>query len=336
MQPLESIHDVLAVRIIVPTKADCYTAMRHICSRWRPVDGREKNYIRHPKCNGYRSLHNVVLAGGEGGVPIEVQIRTPQMHWEAEFGLAAHWRYKEAAEGGWDMHVAWSRMMLLYAFGLRDYGKKTLSGLSSGSRMLREMTASLMAAREGAGRSRWEARGLSAPPSGAPHSAPCRRRRRWMEHVKREMQPEPLSSILVVVQTQQWAKVHALPATLGASTVAELEACGSLPWVGARQIHVNGRPARDGAHPIYMGDVVTVVPQLVPAVLQNPLNLLSAPFGTESAPLGKLKDLEAMQREVFGVVLGALRGRKGAARERRGMVAASAQPGRGSGDGSRM
>lgn len=307
VQPLESIHDVLAVRVIVPTKADCYAAMRSICKQWQPVDGREKNYIRDPKPNGYRSLHNVVITGDN--VPIEVQVRTPQMHWEAEFGLAAHWRYKENVEGGWDMHVAWSRMMLLYCFGMRDYGKKTLSGLSAGSRLLREMTQGLM---DTSGSHTGITERMQRSPGGkATMSTPCARKG-WMEHVKKEMQPpKPLANVLVVVATAQCARIQALPAVMGASTVAELQAHGALPaGCNISQMRVNGVRSRESAHPIYMGDVVTVVPDLMPAMLRNPLHVLSN-VGAADAPFGGWNNLEQMQREVFGVVLGALRGKPG-------------------------
>ena len=308
MQPLESIHDVLAVRVIVPTKADCYAAMRSICKQWQAVDGREKNYIRSPKANGYRSLHNVVVTGDN--VPIEVQIRTPQMHWEAEFGLAAHWRYKEDVEEGWDMHVAWSRLMLLYCFGLRDYGKKTLSGMSAGSRLLREMTQGLM---DTSGTAKGD-RHQGGAKAAAPVASAPRARKGWMDHVKSEMQPsKPLANVMVVVATAQCACIQALPAVMGASTVAELQAHGALPaGCNFSQIRVNGVQARESAHPIYMGDVVTVVPDLVPAMLRNPLNVLGN-LGVADAAFGSWNHVDQMQREVFGIVLGGLRGKPGAA-----------------------
>lgn len=311
MQPLESIHDVLAVRVIVPTKADCYAAMRSICKQWQPVQGREKNYIRAPKANGYRSLHNVVMTGDN--VPIEVQIRTPQMHWEAEFGLAAHWRYKENVEGGWDMHVAWSRMMLLYCFGMQDYGKKTLSGVSAGSRLLREMTQGLMSTPPASTSKKSSVSTGGSVPLTVPSA-----RKGWMEHVRTEMQPpKPLSNVMVVVATAECARVQALPAVMGASTVAELQSYGVLP-AGCQlsQIRVNGVHARSDSHPIYMGDVVTVVPDLVPAMLRNPLNLFSNSSAGDS-PFRNWHNVEQLQREVLGVILGAFRkpDAKGAGRD---------------------
>jgi hypothetical protein len=98
--PLEAVTDVRAVRVIVPDKAACYRALRAVTGRW-PTEGPEasavKDYIRTPKPNGYQSLHVVVR--GDDGAPVEVQVRTPKMHLVAEYGLAAHWRYKEEKMG---------------------------------------------------------------------------------------------------------------------------------------------------------------------------------------------------------------------------------------------
>eukprot|EP01026_Neomeris_dumetosa_P035004 TRINITY_DN2800_c0_g1_i1.p1 TRINITY_DN2800_c0_g1~~TRINITY_DN2800_c0_g1_i1.p1 ORF type:complete len:659 (-),score=105.32 TRINITY_DN2800_c0_g1_i1:534-2432(-) len=95
---VEQLYDMRAIRIIVKSKADCYLAARQVERLWQPIPNRYKDYIRHPKENGYQSLHLVV--NGPDNVPLEVQIRTAKMHYLAEYGVAAHWRYKEAGNEG--------------------------------------------------------------------------------------------------------------------------------------------------------------------------------------------------------------------------------------------
>lgn len=87
------IYDMFAIRIILPTIADCYATLGILHNIWKPVRGRIKDYISQPKPNGYRSLHTTVF--GDDGEIIEFQIRTQQMHDEAEYGVAAHWHYDE-------------------------------------------------------------------------------------------------------------------------------------------------------------------------------------------------------------------------------------------------
>lgn len=94
---VSKVYDLVAVRIILPTIADCYHALGIIHRLWKPLPGRIKDYISQPKPNGYRSLHSTVFC--EDGKIVEFQIRTMEMHEQAEWGIAAHWHYKEAEKG---------------------------------------------------------------------------------------------------------------------------------------------------------------------------------------------------------------------------------------------
>lgn len=87
------VYDVIALRVIVPTVADCYSVLGVIHGKWTPLKGRIKDYIAQPKPNGYRSLHTTVFC--EKGEIVEFQIRTRAMHAENEYGIAAHWAYDE-------------------------------------------------------------------------------------------------------------------------------------------------------------------------------------------------------------------------------------------------
>jgi GTP pyrophosphokinase len=111
----DEIFDLIAVRVIVPSTKDCYAALGCIHGHWRPVVGRFKDYIAMPKFNLYQSLHTTVI--GPSGKPIEVQIRTTEMHQRAEWGVAAHWAYKD--ESGRD-DIDWLKRIIDWQEDISD------------------------------------------------------------------------------------------------------------------------------------------------------------------------------------------------------------------------
>ena len=111
---LNEIYDLVALRIIVGTVQDCYAVLGLVHQIWRPMPGRIKDYISMPKTNGYRSLHTTLFS--EQGMPFEVQIRTFEMHQTAEYGIAAHWMYKEGRTklGDITANLEWLRELVAY------------------------------------------------------------------------------------------------------------------------------------------------------------------------------------------------------------------------------
>jgi GTP pyrophosphokinase len=109
---VEEIYDLYALRVLVETQADCYNALGVVHSLWHPISGQFDDYIGNPKENMYQSLHTTVM--GEGATPLEVQIRTTEMHRTAEYGVAAHWSYKEGRrrDARFEEKMAWLRQLL--------------------------------------------------------------------------------------------------------------------------------------------------------------------------------------------------------------------------------
>ncbi len=108
----DEIFDVIAVRIIVDSVKDCYGALGAVHAIWKPIPGRFKDYVAMPKANMYQSLHTTLISNS--GDPFEIQIRTHEMHQVAEYGIAAHWKYKHGGVGGMDKldeKLAWLRQM---------------------------------------------------------------------------------------------------------------------------------------------------------------------------------------------------------------------------------
>ncbi|MCI5994696.1 MAG: RelA/SpoT family protein, partial [Blautia sp.] len=131
---LDQIYDLFAVRIIVDTVKDCYAALGVIHEMYKPIPGRFKDYIAMPKQNMYQSLHTTLI--GPNGQPFEIQIRTFEMHRTAEYGIAAHWKYKESSDGKKPLaeqeeeKLSWLRQILEWQRDMSD-NKEFLSLLKS-------------------------------------------------------------------------------------------------------------------------------------------------------------------------------------------------------------
>ena len=129
---LDQIYDLTAVRVIVNDISQCYTVLGRIHEKWKPIPGRIKDYIATPKPNKYQSLHTTVMT--RYGQPFEIQIRTEEMHRIAEFGIAAHWKYKEGkteeASSNFENRLAWLREMMEWQGDLKD-SKEFISALKT-------------------------------------------------------------------------------------------------------------------------------------------------------------------------------------------------------------
>ena len=131
--PIGELYDLRALRVLVDDVADCYAVLGLVHALWLPIPSEFDDYIARPKPNGYRSLHTAVV--GPDGKTLEVQIRTSDMHAQAELGVAAHWRYKEGSAAGgaaMDKRIAWMRNMLEQAADAAKEGEASpLQGMDA-------------------------------------------------------------------------------------------------------------------------------------------------------------------------------------------------------------
>ena len=168
----DEIIDLLGVRVVVESVKDCYAALGSIHAWWRPVQGRFKDYIAQPKFNLYQSLHTTVV--GPGGRPVEVQIRTEDMNRRAEFGVAAHWGYKESESAKSATDSAWLQRLVDWQHETEDPEQfmKILKGDLESRRGLRLHARRARSSSCRPGRRRSTSRTRSTPRSGTAASAP--------------------------------------------------------------------------------------------------------------------------------------------------------------------
>ena len=116
----DQVHDIRGVRVIVPDEPSCYAALGYIHGTWRPVPGEFDDYIGNPKDNFYKSLHTAIIY--DDGKTLEIQIRTPEMHQDAEYGIAAHWRYKEGSQrdADYERRIIWLRSLMEWRQDVED------------------------------------------------------------------------------------------------------------------------------------------------------------------------------------------------------------------------
>ncbi|KAE8637300.1 probable GTP diphosphokinase RSH2, chloroplastic [Cucumis sativus] len=228
---VNEIHDIHGLRLIVENEEDCYEALRIVHQLWPNVPGKLKDYISKPKLNGYQSIHTVVR--GEGDVPLEVQIRTKEMHLQAEFGFAAHWRYKE----GDSKHSSFVLQMVEWARWVLTWHCETMN----------KDRPSI---------------GSVRPPCKFPfHSSDCS-----YSYKPRYFQDGPL--FVIMIENEKMS-VQEFPADATMMDLLERAGRGSTRWAHYRfpmkeelRPRLNHEPVSDPKCKLKMGDVVELTPPI--------------------------------------------------------------------------
>ncbi|XP_054783793.1 probable GTP diphosphokinase RSH3, chloroplastic [Prosopis cineraria] len=231
---MDKIHDIYGLRLIVDKEEDCYRALRVVHRLWSEVPGKLKDYISHPKFNGYQSLHTVVM--GDVKVPIEVQIRTREMHLQAEFGFASHWRYKE----GERQHSSFVLQMVEWARYIVTWHCETMSKDSSSAGHADSIKPAC----------KFPFHADDCPYCYKPHSG----------------QDGP---VFVIMIENDKMSVQELPANSTVMDLLEIAGRGSSRWAPQRlslkdelRLRLNQEPVNDPTCKLKMGDVVELSPAI--------------------------------------------------------------------------
>ncbi|XP_072998474.1 probable GTP diphosphokinase RSH2, chloroplastic [Typha latifolia] len=231
---VDEIHDIHGLRLIVDNKEDCYKALDIVHKLWPKALGKFKDYISHPKLNGYQSLHTVVQS--EDMLPLEVQIRTREMHLQAEYGFAAHWRYKEGScKHSFVLQmVEWARWVVTWQCETMGNDKSLSFGNSN----------------------------IIRPPCPFPsHSDDCP-----YSYTRQCNHDGP---IFIIMLENEKMSVHEFPANSTVTNLLERIGGGSSRWSAYSfplkeelRPRLNHEPVSDPSQKLHMGDVVELTPAL--------------------------------------------------------------------------
>ncbi|KAG6428841.1 hypothetical protein SASPL_106880 [Salvia splendens] len=231
---MDEIHDIHGLRLIVESEEDCYKALSVVQQLWHVVPERFKDYIACPKCNGYQSLHTVVT--GTDMVPLEVQIRTKEMHLQAEYGLAAHWRYKEgdAQYSSFVLQmVEWARWVMTWQCEAISKDQTSVGFADS----------------------------VKPPCTFPTHSKDCTFS--WKPHCDAD------GPIFVIMIENDKMSVQEFPANSSVMDLLETSGRGSSRWMSYRfpvkeelRPRLNQKPISDPSCKLKMGDVVELTPAI--------------------------------------------------------------------------